>query len=68
MPTSSSAYKFSVDAVKELFADLSNLRFSWVDKAASGVVSKLGLWSLRVIKASRLAVVFILLSSCSFLA
>ena len=31
-----------VYAVKYLFADFSDLRFSWIDKAASRVVSKVG--------------------------
>ena len=31
-----------VDSVKYLFADFSDLRFSWIYKAASKVVSKVG--------------------------
>ena len=34
------AYYVGVYSVKDLFADLANLRFGWVDKATSWVVSK----------------------------
>ena len=54
-----------VYAVKYLFADFSDLRFSWIYKAASRVVSKVG---FVIFKASRLAVVLNLSSRWSFLA
>ena len=48
-----------LDSVKYSFADFSDLRFSWIEKETSMVVSKVGFANLKAyeFKASRLAVV-----------
>ena len=39
-----------VYSVQDLFADFSDLRFSWIDKTTSRVVSKVGFRSMSLIK------------------
>lgn len=50
------SHGFDVDSSEDSFADLAYLRFGGVIRSQVGFLAKFGLWSLRVMNASSLAV------------
>jgi len=60
------SHDFAVDSVEDSFADLSYLRFGGLISRQFGLLAKFGLWSLRVMNASLLAVLSTLSSIPSF--